>query len=86
MTEIQYKELQKWCQKNKKHPDYNKNVLLRNEATSIRNSINGYNNYIKNGMYILEACKDEEKINKWLDIINGYKAKKDIQQKKFSEL
>jgi hypothetical protein len=88
MTEQQYKELQKWCAShyNKGTEEYKNKVALRNAATSIRRNIIFYKKKIKDAMFVLEACKEKEKINKWTIYINEYKDARDLLMKKFEQL
>jgi hypothetical protein len=90
MTELQYKEIQAWCQSGlnrKAYPEeYAKKVATRNEATSIRRNIIFYRTEIRKAMFVLEACKDEEKIERWKGIVAECKEKKKNWQTQFDNL
>jgi hypothetical protein len=88
MTEQEYKELQAWCKSsfNKGLPTYTSKVELRNTATSIRRNIIFYKTKIKEYMFILGGCKEEEKISKWKEYIEQCKQARDLLMEKFKQL
>lgn len=66
--------------------EYKEKVDLRNKATQIRRNITLCKEQIKDASRILDQCKSDESKIKWLDIIETYKASRDIWQQQFKEL
>lgn len=88
MTEMEYKELQAWCKSsfNKGLPTYIAKVDLRNTATSLRRNIIFYKTKIKEYMFILDGCKEDDKIVKWKEYIDQCKQARNLLMEKFKQL
>jgi hypothetical protein len=91
MTESEYKELQLWCRSrlNKRiFPEnvYQEKTSVYKEAVNIRRQLIFYRSQIKRCMFILEACKEEETITKWIKIVEENKDLKRHWQTQFENL
>jgi len=88
MTDDEYQKLLLYCRNknNKDKPEYKDRFVLKCIASDLRRSITKYRTLIKEKTRVLEMCKDERKIEKYLKEINEFRDAKIIIIKQFRSL